>query len=182
MDRRGFTLIELVVVVMIIAILAGFGLTSFIRSSEETKAQDAVGQLRLAAAADKMYAAEHAGAYVAGTLTNSCNSQTCGSTTGPCALVACHYLPSRDWDAYPYWFVFNNTNLSQPMISNPIQASDCTGGDLVCSFRKNEANCPGCPAGTKMSISKFWSYVYGSETTPSTGANTVTEANGAPAP
>jgi type IV pilus assembly protein PilE len=57
--RKGFTLIELIVVVIIIAILASFAVPQYITSIERAKKAKAENALGIIAQAEKMYRAEN---------------------------------------------------------------------------------------------------------------------------
>jgi type IV pilus assembly protein PilE len=57
--RKGFTLIELIVVVIVIAILASFAVPQYITSIERAKKAKAENALGIIAQAEKMYRAEN---------------------------------------------------------------------------------------------------------------------------
>ena len=54
-DCRGFTIVELAVVIMIIAVLAAFGVPRFIKSVERSKAAEAYSYLSVVRAAQERY-------------------------------------------------------------------------------------------------------------------------------
>ena len=54
-DKKGFTLLELIVVIMIVGICLGFIIPSFMNSLEQTKAQAAQNNLYAIAAAEQKY-------------------------------------------------------------------------------------------------------------------------------
>lgn len=107
-DRRGFTLIELIVVVLIIGILAAFGIPQYLRTVESSKADDAVSTINMIGTTNKMFALDHQGVYVAGQFTSACGAGACpavappGPYNGACALVYCKYLQDQDWATRPY--------------------------------------------------------------------------------
>lgn len=59
----GFTILELVIVIVIIGILATLGLASFSAPREQSIEKEAIGNLKLMAAAEKIYRMENA-AYI----------------------------------------------------------------------------------------------------------------------
>jgi prepilin-type N-terminal cleavage/methylation domain-containing protein len=65
--RKGFTLVELAVVIVIIGILAAFGVPKFLQSVEKSKAAEAFNYLSSLAAAQERYIAQN-GIYYAGTV------------------------------------------------------------------------------------------------------------------
>src|SRR5208282_3755907 len=121
----GFTLIEILVVVLTLGILVLLGAVQYSKTVEMNRAEQAIVLVKQIAAANHMYSLDSSGNYVSGQLTNNaCNAAACPATlTGasPCDLIACHYMPQRDWgdnaqgdfatyDAY----AVNPVNGSQP--------------------------------------------------------------------
>ncbi|RKY30910.1 MAG: hypothetical protein DRP74_06000 [Candidatus Omnitrophota bacterium] len=56
---RGFTLVELLIVAVIIGILATFAMPNFTVTKERTLSREAIANLRLIAAAERIYKMEH---------------------------------------------------------------------------------------------------------------------------
>jgi prepilin-type N-terminal cleavage/methylation domain-containing protein len=79
-DKKGFTLLELIVVIIIVGACLGFVIPSFINSMEQTKAQAAQNNLyAIAAAQEKFY--EDWGSYCISTGSNPTGGTTyCGDT------------------------------------------------------------------------------------------------------
>ena len=67
-SRKGFTLVELAVVIVIIGVLAAFGVPQFLKSVERSKAAEAFNYLSAVRAAQERYLAQN-GVYAAA-LTN----------------------------------------------------------------------------------------------------------------
>jgi len=115
-NRRGYTLMELVIAILIVGILASFAVPQYLRTIEGGKYDDAVALVNQIGMTNRMFALDHSGVYVAGQfLGNSCGctSTTCsnyavpaspGPFGTPCALVCCNYLGDQDWSAKPYDF------------------------------------------------------------------------------
>ena len=58
-DKKGFTLIELIVVILIVGICLGFAIPNLIVSMEQTKAQSARNNLLAIAAAEQKYSEDY---------------------------------------------------------------------------------------------------------------------------
>lgn len=166
----GFTLIELMVVIIIIGILAGVAIPQFLKTLESSKATDAAGKMALIANANRTFHLDHSGQYAGvGTqqLTSNCNnydttwcSSNCNGSSPPsCCLTACRYMSTNDWDTMPYkYFVLNQAG-SCPA-GGGFQA--CEGGStpssklVACAARATGAD---GPQGTDNSPYAQWGYV-----------------------
>ena len=72
--KSGFTLIEIVMVMVIVGVLAAIAVPMFIRSVEESKNREAVAALRLIRTAERLYYLDY-NIYVAATNTNEINTE-----------------------------------------------------------------------------------------------------------
>ena len=127
-DRRGYTLIELVVTMLIIGILAAFGIPQYLQSVETAKADDAVAIVNMIGTTNRMFALDHQGQYVRGNFGAACPAAACDATvlTTACTLVDCKYLANQDWGNKPYVF-----SACDPAVA----AGNCAAG-LVSSGRR----------------------------------------------
>lgn len=62
-DKRGFTLLELMVVIIIIGVLAALAVPKFLNATEDAKVSRAKGDIRTLESAAAIYSAEHDGEY-----------------------------------------------------------------------------------------------------------------------
>lgn len=131
-NRRGFTLIELMVVVLIMGILASMGVPYYFKTVETSKATDSVAIGHLLGNANRMYLIDNPGG-ISGQVTNTCNGQACASASGACKLVACSYVAQQDWTNSSYdYFVCNGG-----------AGGGCCGANAVaCTSRKAGTSAP----------------------------------------
>jgi prepilin-type N-terminal cleavage/methylation domain-containing protein len=131
--RRGYTLIEMMVTVILIGILASFGVPQYLKTVETSKADDAVALVNMVGTTNKMFALDHSNTYVVATLNAAgCGAGTC-PTTGPytngCHLVWCKYLADQNFAAKGYDIYACNGNT----------ATSCGGmgaGNFVAGVRR----------------------------------------------
>jgi prepilin-type N-terminal cleavage/methylation domain-containing protein len=123
--KDGFTLVELLTVVLILGILAAFAIPSYTRAVATSQAKEAAALVEAVSRANQMYKVDYK-TYARGMITNQCNTRTCPTTDvqDACALVACKYLAAQDWDAKPYTISAVNGMSILAIISNaqPTQA------------------------------------------------------------
>jgi prepilin-type N-terminal cleavage/methylation domain-containing protein len=124
--RRGYTLIELVVTILIIGVLTAIAVPQYLQTVETGYADDAAATVNMIGTTNKMFALDHNGYYATGVLPaagaaagSSCMSTTSNCTAGAavcptaavaadvtnaCVLVCCKYLADQDWGDKKYSF------------------------------------------------------------------------------
>ena len=99
---RSFTLIELIIVIIIIGILATFAMPAFMETKEKALTKEAIANLKLIAAAEKIWRMESANnAYTS----CPCNTPAICNAAPPPAPGGCNYLlklylTTQNWT---YW-------------------------------------------------------------------------------
>ena len=137
--KSGFTLIELMVVVLIMGILASMGVPYYYKTVETTKATDSVAIGHLLGNANRMFKVDNPGMSISGIVTNNpCNNVSCASAgTSSCRLIACGYVAKQDWDNSSYDFYVCNGGAGGPCCG-----SRGTEIGMSCTRRKPGAGSP----------------------------------------
>jgi len=103
LHKKGFTLIEMVVVVLIMGILATISIPYYYKTVESTRATDAVAIGHLLSSAYRMFQIDNPGVSLNGAVTSSCNSGACTiGSLDACRLVRCNYVVRQDWSNSSY--------------------------------------------------------------------------------
>lgn len=98
--NAGFTLVELVVVVLIIGILGAIMIPGYTKSVESSKADDAASVVMMIGQANRMFRVDNGDYVASGLLTDACNSGLCAAGgVDVCQLVRCNYLGARKWNS-----------------------------------------------------------------------------------
>lgn len=179
----GFTLIEVLVVVFIVAVLAFIALPQYTRTVEHSKAEDALTTLHLMAAAHRMYSIDHGSTYLGADgetnpISDSCTLDTakCSdpSVTGACKLLACGYLSPQNWEGKAYEFYVI------PNVKDAVGGIYCKSdldNALACAKRKT-----GSSPGTDADPYKDWGYVIDIRTKATALPTAKTYPDAAPPP
>lgn len=142
-NRRGYTLTELIIVVLIIGILVAFGIPQYLKTVESSKADDAVSTINMIGTTNKMFALDHSGVYVTGQFVGVCGAGTCPPAapyTDACALVWCKYLADQDWATRPYSYAACNG--ASPGACTTASGSVGAGAQVSAAKRKATASAP----------------------------------------
>lgn len=139
---RGFSLVEIMVVVLMIGIMSGFALPSFLKTVETSKALDAATTVEMIGTANRMFALDHTGdqnyqtlyptPYQYGSNSQAIADCDCsGGCGGPCCWdasnpVACAMrkkgIFDKGTDTLPYanWgYVMDRNGLLRPLTTAP---------------------------------------------------------------
>lgn len=157
-ERAGFTLIELVVVVLIMGILASLGIPYYYKTVETSKATDSVAIGHLLGNANRMYRLDNPSVPVSGRITNSCNTGSCRtSDRSACRLLRCNYVAQQDWSNSTYDFYVCNNGSGGGYCASGAVASTRRGSGASGSYARwgyrfmNDGRCvalggaPACP-------------------------------------
>jgi prepilin-type N-terminal cleavage/methylation domain-containing protein len=166
-SRRGFTLVEILVVLVIVGILASMGVAQYYKNVEVAKADHASSMTAMIGAAVRMYLVDHPNvtSFTASNLTSSCNTECCddggiscstryifnnGSAADPCQIVACGYLSVQDFNCLPYLYSIGDP-LGAPSTPNgaprpgyayaarqPNPPGNCADPDLMTNLGTND--------------------------------------------
>ncbi|MFA6029044.1 MAG: prepilin-type N-terminal cleavage/methylation domain-containing protein [Elusimicrobiota bacterium] len=150
--RRGFTLIEMMVVVLIIGILSAIGIPQYHKTVETSKAENAAGIVKMMGTTNRMFMLDHNNIAAAGTFSatavNSCNpSGACDGSSSSCQLVYCRYLAYDDWARTGYDIRVGNVQCCTP-------DSGLTGAVVACARRCSGSN----PCSTSTTYTN-WGYM-----------------------
>jgi len=151
----GFTLLELLVVVLIIGILAAVSIPQYAKTLENAKADDAAAVVKMIGTTNRMFQLDNE-QYVNGLFTGSCPGN-CPSPIPPsptvCVLMQCRYLARQDFSTKGYTFraVAAAAQTCGLGTRNPVKTS--TGRYVACAKR-----CSGAPPCTNTVRYQSWGY------------------------
>lgn len=144
---RGFTLVEMLIVIIIISILAALALPQFSKTKEYAIGKEAIANLKLISAAEKIYRMESTDqAYFSCyCLYSGTGPLCCDNTTDGCNYFLKLSLNPSNWT---YWVIAAGTGASSTFTA--IGGRPGSGGYLDCQYSINQdqgdpvpnASCP----------------------------------------
>ena len=148
--KGGFTLIELIIVIVIIGVLSAIAAPQYVRTMENSKAEMGATLLKRVAHANLIYNTDRY-AYLGGAITNACVTETtCPAATAVCSLVTCGYLAKQNFDKEPY-VVFAGTYNGSTYTCGDAGIAGMTG--IACARRRTTGT-----GGTSKSPYTGWGY------------------------
>jgi len=124
LKEAGFTLVELMVVVMILGILAFMGIPQYMKTVESSKADDAVATMNMLGQANRMY-----------NLNNPGNWSTANPMANTDILITGNYVAGQDWGNKPWNFVTCNPQTGAG-------GGNCAVGIVAWANRNSSAQSP----------------------------------------
>lgn len=157
--KTGFTLVELMVVVIIIGVLASIALPRYAKSIEQAKADDAVAFVRMIGNTNRMFRLDN-DFYTTGALAGICGCAP--PSNAACQLIGCRYLAAQNWAGKSYTFY----SIDADAPTAPCGAN--VGGNPVACAKR----CVGASPCTNSSPYTNWAYYMdiNGKVTPSGGA------------
>ena len=121
--KKAFTFMELMVVVTIVGIVAGFAIPNYTRSVERAYRKDGENNLLMIGAAQRIYAARNNGQYLAAPDVNAINSGLGlaiipNEMTYLCTSVSCSAVRHVN-----YWFLLYSYPTNGTIVCNPMWKS-----------------------------------------------------------
>ncbi len=138
----GFTLVEMLIVVVLLGIVAAFAIPQFMAAGERAKADDAVVMLRAIGSGNISRSIDNNNAFLTGTIIEDCNDDDCGgpsACSGVCCLAACRYIPREMWPDKPYTFEAANGAAAASSTCGAVSGLDKSRQWVACAKRKSGA-------------------------------------------
>lgn len=138
--RKGFTLIELVVVTVILGIMASMAIPFYLKSVESSKASDAVAIGHMLANSYRMFKVDNPGVGLSGMIKSApdspdCNTGLCSTidNTG-CRLVRCNYVARQSWSMSAYNFTIKTGSPGSPVIVTVTRKNGASPGTNTAAY------------------------------------------------
>lgn len=140
----GFTLVELLIVLVIVGIFALIAMPQYQKTTESSYADQAVSVLQIIGTTNRLYYLDK-GSYAAGYL-NSCPAGVlCGSgSPSACDLMNCQYMAMQNFSQGQYNFCATNGIISG---IDPCGLASSAGNFVACAIRRNCTNTSPCGSG-----------------------------------
>jgi len=108
-NNRGFTLIEMIVVTVILITLMSVAIPQLAKTVESSRAHDAVGVLNAVGSGVRMFRSDWSSSAITPStaLTTTINTTACpagGKPTSVGGLLGCKYIQPQNWDNLRYAF------------------------------------------------------------------------------
>jgi len=134
MMKKGFTLVEVIVVVVIIAVLSSIAATQLFKAVESSRMSDAVALVSAAAGAKRMARLDYIGGTMpTGVLTSPTSVTTCSTLATVADYTNCKYLTPHDWSNLLYaYYMCNDTSGAG--------GSCCAANVTACAQRKKSTD------------------------------------------
>ncbi|MBI4051439.1 MAG: hypothetical protein HY400_02925 [Elusimicrobia bacterium] len=145
----------MLVVVLVIAILSGYAVVRYRKTVETSRAEQAVGLLKMVADAHRKWASDNFAAPNPWIASNSrfytpgvtCPAATPANCSPPinnaCELMACGYLSAIDWNPMPYLFCTCNTSSVAGCVFSGAGGPCCGPNIIACIKRRRLSSTEG---------------------------------------